>query len=677
MDVHLLKDKHFNEMFQDIKRYCDANFVKDAKHLDRYYVLLAGLLRQLLRASGSTFDPYERKLLIERVYNWYRDKRKLLLDYRLKSRRTGQQQNTSRPIRKLVNDDEDAIRLEDLDARATSKLPDIKLASKAIHERNIDTPPDTPDGRPFANEQHGFGGAHTITQLPLFVNQDKKKELFISNKLKQYSRRNLASSHQRRLQRQHEKPQSAAEPMRAASRTESWSVHTDSRPATSMSGTVQAESQSPSNKRFISQPRFANYKDDFDFSKMGVYSHWLEHRSRETEEELENVEFQDTISTWASNRARIEEEIQRRQEASRYSSQTGITVHKIIRGADNEEEESRKHRKRLEDLRQKADAFLDSDSEFSDDDRQNAPVRTNPLDSLDDAQEQDGEEEDSVPASTSEEEEDDALDSNQEPVFLSPYNNLRKVTHQFRPPSPLNPDMDLMNEGERVAASKGFVRPMTTGASAIPRTPIIAYHREVDKPVASALGAEKQPYRPKTVSVFDRKRIQHHHVHYTNPEKEHFHSVLDREGLIEEPKAKKGGRKKGGAKKKTPSKTGGAKKTKGKKGADKKAAPAAAPPPPEPVAPPPRPPSLLRSAQLDECERIKLSLAKGGWNVPTSVIERSILIPEDLSHEECRAQLPSGAFLRLECVMAEEAPAKKKKATKGKKKKGKKKKKKK
>lgn len=664
MDLHLLKDKHFNEMHEDVKRYCDPAYVKKARHLDRYYVLLAGLLRQLLRSSGSTFDPYERKELIEKVYSWYRDKRKLLLDYRLKLRR--QKQNVEPPqqsslsdtlrVKKLVqHDEEDAIKLEDLDQRENSSLPKIKSPSpkkfdsvkegKRI-ENNMDMLPPQP-------------------QLPQFVNQEKKKELFISNKLKQYSRRNLASSHSSRMQRK--KPGTAQPKAQQQQQQRDQSTIPDqNRPSTT---------NTTSSEGLATQPKLMTYKKDFEFSEMGVYNHWLHHRAREAQEDLEEADFQDTITTWASNRARIEEEIHRRQEASRYSSQTGVTVHKILRKPDHQQE-SEQHRKRIEELRRNADTFLDSDSDFSDDDR-DQPNR-GPLDSPED--EEETSDADDVQPSTSEEE-DEFYESN-EPVFLSPYNNMHSVTHQFRPPSPLNPDTDIMNEEERKAANSGFVRPMTTGASTLPRNPIINYHREVEKPQPAEDGAEpsKQPLRPKTVNILDRNRKSSStHVHYTNPEKEHFHSVLDREGLVEEPKSKKKGKgKKKGAKK--GAKKAGGKKTKGKKGADKKAAPAEDEKSKEPVPPPPRPPSLLRSAQLDECERVKLSLSKSGWNVPSSVIQQSILIPEDLSHQECRSNLPSSAFLRLECVMADEEKDKKKKkgkkSGKKKKKKGKKKKKK-
>lgn len=641
MDVHLLKDKHYNEMYQDVKRYCDPKFVNDATHLDRYYVLLAGLLRTLLRATGSTFDPYERKSLIESVYLWYRDKRKVLLDYRLKSRRV--LDTSSNQVKKIVYEG-DALALEELDQKTKKKkiLPDISSSTK----QSVSFTPSTPGSNA---EELKFSSINK--QLPVYVNQDKKKELFISSKLKQYSRRDLTTSHKQRLKRLENIKSQTSHDNRA--NQGSWVADVD-RPSSS---------NDISNSNVIPNPRLLFYKDDVDFTKMGIYQHWIEHRSREAEEEIENVEIAETISTWASNRSRIEEEIHRRQEASRYSSQTGIYVHKSTRGQDLQELK-RKNRERVELLRQNASSFLDSDSEFSDDET-SIVDNTKPV--VENKNEDNEDSEDQVVSAS--EEEDVIMKESEMPLFLSPYNNLNRVTYQFRPPSPLHSNFELMNQEEKEAAGKGFVRPMTTGASNIPRTPILNYHRELEASNKEATEALKVPRRPKTVEVFGsyNASLSPSHVHYSNPDKDFFHSVLDREGLVEDlkPKAKK---------RPTSSKKADKKPVKGKK--DTKIEPSAAPVAAEPIPPPPRPPSLLRSAQLDECDRIKVSLARSGLSIPIRTIETSILIPEDISHEECKLKLPKGNFFNFDCVMTEDEP-KKKKTTKGKAKKGKKKKKKK
>ena len=57
-------------------------------------------------------------------------------------------------------------------------------------------------------------------------------------------------------------------------------------------------------------------------------------------EEIEQREFSNTMETWSRNRARVEEEINRRQESYRFSSQTGTRIHTrppsaTIRGASS------------------------------------------------------------------------------------------------------------------------------------------------------------------------------------------------------------------------------------------------------------------------------------------------------------------------------------------------------
>jgi hypothetical protein len=71
-------------------------------------------------------------------------------------------------------------------------------------------------------------------------------------------------------------------------------------------------------------------------------------------------------------------------------------------------------------------------------------------------------------------------------------------------------------------------------------------------------------------------------------------------------------------------------------------------------------PSLLHNEQMDECERIKLALSKKHINIPAGVLERSIVIPEDLPFSLCCASLPTPSSGFFEDISLQ--PAKKNRA---------------
>jgi len=57
---------------------------------------------------------------------------------------------------------------------------------------------------------------------------------------------------------------------------------------------------------------------------------WVANRAKDVERDLEEKEFRDTMSLWAQNHARVEEEIHRRLESGEVASQTGRTHHLIL-----------------------------------------------------------------------------------------------------------------------------------------------------------------------------------------------------------------------------------------------------------------------------------------------------------------------------------------------------------
>lgn len=296
-------------------------------------MLACGLLRGLVRECIAVYDPVERKQMIEEVYNWYRNKRKILLDYRI--------QKTKQVIEEKMK----KIPRPKTPKREPLELQTVKKAT--------------------LKDQYSYNARSLMRLGQVTSNEEKKRRVFIKNKLKQFSTRNLAKTNATR--KVSEPPPVVEEPKKEGfTIREAWQ---EKQPASEIAFDthVSVRSERPAHiqaaKEVATQP-YKHYQKPTTAKEQQVMQHWLYHRAQEAEEELEENEFRDTVTMWSYNRARIEEEIHRRQESFRFSSQTGVRIHKL-RSSDRKIPEDQLELQKIE-IKQHEDHLLDSDDDLPD-----------------------------------------------------------------------------------------------------------------------------------------------------------------------------------------------------------------------------------------------------------------------------------------------------------------------
>eukprot|EP00906_Rhabdomonas_costata_P003270 RCo005003 len=330
-NAQLQQDKHFGEMVRDIEKYTSPEFIMRGDAGKRLYGLLAGLLRGVLREAIAGVDPGQRKINIEKCWNFYKDKKKQLLDWKLDRKAT---------------------------TPAEGEEPD-----EAARES---PPPGTPDqpGKPLPSVlvKTTVGGSVAATHFPLedfnvdrldynrlkdrikvpnlnYMQQedDQQRATGITKKLQLYKKRNLRRALQLRQGGAGSEVSSplgdrpSSPPATAPAASSSVRVVYKNRargdllamPILPHSSAFHAASAKPDSGPHL-RPDFADTLHE-------VHKVWVQRRAQEAEEKLEEMEFKDTISMWSHNQARIEEECNRRQESYQMSSQTGKTCHKILR----------------------------------------------------------------------------------------------------------------------------------------------------------------------------------------------------------------------------------------------------------------------------------------------------------------------------------------------------------
>jgi hypothetical protein len=96
-DILLERDRHFQEMLRDIDHYGKlsaekvereerSSSPKETSNIDLRNAVVYALLKTILRECLSSGDIVDRKENIEMVYNWYRTKRKVLMEEKAKER---------------------------------------------------------------------------------------------------------------------------------------------------------------------------------------------------------------------------------------------------------------------------------------------------------------------------------------------------------------------------------------------------------------------------------------------------------------------------------------------------------------------------------------------------------------------------------------------------------------
>jgi hypothetical protein len=630
----LQQDKHFMEMVAEVDKYTSPEWTLRGDVEKRLYSLLGGLLKGLLRECISSSDVAMRKINIEKCWNWYKDKRKLLLDWKMDRRggtpSTGDGKMATTTPSRRGEDGADASEEAPRDKLDDAQSPDV--SKEQVRTPAFQPPPQTVS----KFKQKTFEGRVDGAVLDLNYMQQEEEQQRATNivkKLQLYQKRNLKKSLQHRVQgySQQGTPEKGMTPSKS---------FTGGAPGdlSSVSGALSASPPSPSVKvvyRDKDKPKRADLspshspvlvhtlKDsvvhrhnsppkgnpEFNEKLASVQKIWVAKRAQEAEEKLDEMEFKDTISMWSYNQSRIEEEINRRKESYQMSSQTGKTCHTILRRPNTAPE--------LNSLSSAGNSFIDLSMASVASVDKAKPDRglagTPPLKKI---TFQDGEGTGLL----------STLDSGggKGVISLSPYDNFNPKTDnksmRLLTPAPSSeiatPDQGNLSSMK----SKGLVH---THPTALRSTSFLNSNLDVTANVNTI-------FAPSMLAGIGKL-----------PAKANLDDDDDA--------AAAGSRPKGGDKKKQAAAAGGKDKPKpgGKKGPAKKSGPIN-PFMLEQIFPvltvEQEVPSLMRMQQMQQVESIREAFAKYGMSVPTSIIEHGILTPEDRPYSECMTDLPAPEF---------------------------------
>lgn len=330
-------------------------------------------------------------MIIEKVYNWYRDKRKILLDNRI-----------------TVKFPEESLAVDSATSQQQQQQPVEQQAPTMVQQKPSQPPTTVPSLQLHGQTALAGKQQQQVVQdanTPYFANTEKKRHIFINNRMKQFSTRNLMQSAVMRDQKNQKKKQQQQQHVHISNNSATppppptITNEDDAKLAEQASRRLAyllkeapgetfnkvlfddddaAFAQEKFNRQAQSVQYMLYHKKAEEERQRSLQVKWLQHRVQEAQETLEEADKSQTLHAWAANRARVEEEIQRRQESFTYSSQTGTRVHssRVIM-SDELQKESRFKKQRLMELKQKnTQYFLDSSEEDEDDDA-NAAMEEN------------------------------------------------------------------------------------------------------------------------------------------------------------------------------------------------------------------------------------------------------------------------------------------------------------
>ena len=522
-------------------------------------------------------------------------------------------------------------------------------------------------------------------KVPFYASEEKKRKAVINHKLKQYCKRNLAKSYDERMSGTYlasvntkdgtqsvtdEKTQSA----RAGESSKSTLIDTHRSQVSSKVLLGASLNLAPSQLQ-NTKDVFSMYANDIKGtgSVEHIMQNWAIYRAKEAEEHIEELEFRDAVHSWRINRARIEEEIQRRLESQWYSSQTGSVVHKI-------------RDYKLPTLI-KRDNLLDDSSDEEDEKRPRSAASEASRKSVTSRTSRASKIEDEETVSIAEAETVSRDDSS---TFLSPYSTnpgfLKQgdISERFLSPSEVTttqPQVATTSSAQPLLPPKGFTTPKTVDlTSSSPMTPyFVNEFVQVPRSRPATSGISSARNVGTISSTLSRPATSGHSTRGHNSlldtasqYKVISHNVFE---LYSKQQQEKNNQKKKrapseGKKQAPPAKSGKTSETK-KKGSstsdsNQPSSPDHASQQEQAEEPLGGPPTLQKNIAMDQCEKIKILLSKEGVFIPSSTLRRAIIIPEDRPLEECLKALPkSSSTVVYEDVVE---PVKKKKESKKKKK---------
>lgn len=403
-DALLEKDKHYQEMVRDIDRYClqvlPADADRDAKRSFAVYNLLKSILRECLGMN----DVFERKINIERVYNWYREKRKRMLEFRASSSLSkknidGMAAHTSPGFKIAI-----PLHTSDLHdqnmapasapAHTASALKPSGLAGAAAAASSKPPRPMSATFAPDVEDNSGKTGMHLLQlqqqqMLPLSARTDASTSS--STQLSSYRKRNLAATFMVREAMRATAQQAAGAPLvkteehqaavaaasavltarsslagqsdatlgSGAPRRASHSGVTGTNRSFGIGGSggestrkqllsvfvgpaAGAPSQLDSSRSTVPTSRsiFVGASEKDEQLSQAMSSLWLEKRAADTERGMEEEEFAEVVQAWSTHRSRVEEEVSRRIES--LSGQRIVFGQRLLKAKKDQQQDQEK-----------------------------------------------------------------------------------------------------------------------------------------------------------------------------------------------------------------------------------------------------------------------------------------------------------------------------------------------
>ncbi len=349
-NASLTNDDHFMELLQHTERYLSPEYVVRGEVDKKLTALLAGLLKTLLRETVAISAYAARKIQIEAIWQWYKDKQMQILDFSLKRA-----------------DELAGIKSEPRKRRSWSPTPASwdapssppATATDSTAQDNRATTPLDGKSSPISPQKPGvafmtgiglsalpadFGREQPSVKAPpaLSFMEEAVREQdthAISKKMGLFRKRNLAKAEKLRQEIARKGATSAAgagatgnEPRVVYSRDRARTGNNaDGRPATTgQTSRVAVSGPSPLLHTVRTSDRDPNIAK-LDAAVVASQRHWVKRMLQRVEEENDEREMSDVLTTLAFNQARIEEESTRRMESEEHGSQAGRTCHTILR----------------------------------------------------------------------------------------------------------------------------------------------------------------------------------------------------------------------------------------------------------------------------------------------------------------------------------------------------------
>lgn len=340
----LNNDDHFMEMLRDTEVALAPEFCLRGETDKKLTSLLCGLLKTLLREAVAQQVYSLRKIQIEMIWQWYEDKKKQVLDFAI-GRAAGSQSSTA--LNGTGAADAAVAGCGNVQAQPTTEFSPTAASQTIASTRPANLSKFGSKLRVFvesapqqqSSSSHHFSGASR--DLEIHEDGAAADRATIAKKFSLYKKRNLSKAQRMRdeLQAQQTQPLSGVPhptDVKVVYTKDSKSRQRRVQDArTSLVTMRHGPSGPPTYLHHSSKAPFftrdAGDRDDLANAVANAQVHVVRHLTSQLAEEHDRRDMRDCMTLFAFNKARLEEETNRRLESESYASQLGRTCHTILR----------------------------------------------------------------------------------------------------------------------------------------------------------------------------------------------------------------------------------------------------------------------------------------------------------------------------------------------------------